>query len=134
MQSHVTNTPLTKRLYRGDGQGGFRTHQVFLDADCRFMLPGLLALCESSGIDITEKEVGNLIVFVNTKKTLIKILACNGTTDPVLGVYRIPPGYPHGANFDLSVIAEIPKAFGYSGQLDIAAAMKTALEKKMRVH
>lgn len=133
MICHVTNTPLTKRPYRGADTTSFRTYQVFLDADCRFMLPGLLALCEKNGIDVTEKEIGNLIVFVNTKKTLIKIIACNGTIDPVLGVYRMPPAFASG-HFSLDIIAQIPRAFGYSGHFDISEAMAKALEKKMKVH
>lgn len=132
-QSHITNTPLgPKRGYKGTTTNVVRTHQVFLDADCRYMIDGLLKVCSDAKIDVTDKPVGNLIVFVNTSRTLIKVIACNGTIDPVLGVYRIPPGYPHGAKFDLSVISEIPKAFGYGGHLDIQEAMKLALEKKLR--
>jgi hypothetical protein len=136
MQSHVKNEPLTTRPY-GSGSTALsrvRIHQVFLDADLRYQLPGLLELCGKHEIDIASKPHGNLVVFVNTAKDMIKVLACNSSTLPVLACYRLPSG-SRGQQFDLNIIAEIPKAFMARGSLDVQAAMKNVLEKKLgRLH
>ncbi len=137
MQSHITNTPLTTRPY-GSGRAAItrtRIHQVFLDADLRYQLGGLLELCGKHSIDVSEKPHGNLVVFVNTSKDMIKVIACNGTIYPVLATYRLPREFTGAKRFDLNIISEIPKAFMARGGLDIQAAMKEVLEKKLgRLH
>ena len=107
-----------------------------MEADLRYQLPGLLELCGKHGINVSEKPHGNLVVFVNTSKDMIKVVACNGTAFPVLACYRLPTEFTGSKRFDLNIIAEIPKAFKAGGRgLDIQAAMKEVLEKKLgRLH
>jgi len=131
MRSHVRHIPLARVLSRSSSSNKeTRIVQVFIDSDLRFSMPGLLALCKKNKIKVEDRGPGNLIVFVNTAKNMIKAIACNGTADPILTTYPIPKGYPRGHKFDLSVISEIPRAF-HGGRLDIADAMRQSLLKKM---
>jgi hypothetical protein len=100
-----------------------RVHQVFLNADCRYQIPGLTALCLKNKIRVDLMGTGQMVVFVNTKRDMLKILACNGTPSPVLAQYRASSRI-----HDLvSVIQYIPQAFRQDGRLDLDEALRLAV-------
>ncbi len=120
----ITNEVAIKKPSLGT-TSGTKIIQVFLDADCRFMLGGLIALCKKNKLFIEEMAVGQMIVFINTARNYIKLLACNGTPSPILACYRLP----RGRIIDLAIVAEIPKAFK-GGNLDYDEALRAAISKR----
>ena len=120
----VANAPALERAENVPPRGAPRIQQVFLDADLRPMARGLVETCLAHGIDVTRREHGELIVFLNRKRDYIKVLACNRSEQPVLCCYRLP----HGQVYDLSIIGEIPAAFRLDGTVDISKAMRQAVE------
>jgi hypothetical protein len=101
------------------------TLSVFFDTDMRLSFDGLIDLCKKNKLKIQEFDYGKLIVFVNTARTHIKILACNNSEAPVIGAYRMP----HGRIYDLRVIQNIPKAFS-GGRINFDEETRELLEDK----
>lgn len=127
MTKYIVNKPVVKSVTGLEPTSGTRTIQVFLNADCRLMIPGLVALCKRHKIAVEEKVRGQLVVFLNTARNYLKVIACNGTPSPVLACYRLPRGSVH----DLSIIAEIPAAFNQHGEVEFDVALRRALEKHL---
>lgn len=103
--------------------------QVFLDTDMRYSFHGLIQICTENKIKIEEKEHGEFIVFLNTKRNYLKIIACNGTEYPILAAYQVP-----NRIIDLRIISHIPKAFNASGRFEIDKATQVFLESKNLGH
>lgn len=104
--------------------------QCFLDTDMRMSFNGLGKLLLKNNIQIQSKEVGEFIVFINSRHTYLRIMACNGTPHPVIASYRVPSKTP----IDLRVIAMIPKAFNASGKFDIDQATAVLLRKELGIN
>jgi len=102
-----------------------RVVQCFVDADLRYMIPGLVEVCRKNGVDVSKLERGSLVPFINRERTFIKVLACNGSAFPVLGCYRLP----RGRVYDLRVLGEIPSAFRADGGIDMDEAIRSTVEK-----
>lgn len=102
-----------------------KLHQVFMDADLRYQLPGLLKQLQRQRIPYYEMDAGILIVFVNRRRDFIKIVACNGTPNPVLCVYRTDKVIQNL----IPVIQFIPKCFQQDGRLDLEKALALSLER-----
>lgn len=107
-----------------------RLHQVFLDADLRYQLPGLKIIMEKEKLRYDLMDPGLLIVFVNRKKDFIKVIACNGTPSPVLAQYRTGKVIRNL----IPVIQFIPQAFRQNGILDLDRALALSLEKHFPQH
>lgn len=124
----ITNTPILKKPQMGKTAGhDVRVHQVFIDADLRCQIDGLMNLCRKHKLRPEYFDRGQLIVFINTARNYIKVLACNGSPAPVLASYRLPSG----RIYDLSAVQYIPEAFNSNGAVDFDYALKTALENKL---
>lgn len=125
---------VVKRTHAGHGHGWLgntpKLHQVFLDADLRYQLPGLKLLMEKEKIRYDLMDPGLLIVFVNRRRDFIKIIACNGTPNPILCLYRTE----HVIHDLIPVIQFIPQAFKQNGTLDLNHALRLSLNKYFPKH
>ena len=125
MKSTFVTAALEKAISRPPPQYKIQVLQCFLDANLACMLPGFLKVLDKHGIDIEKLGKGNLIPFINRKKNYIKVVACNGTRNPVVGAYRLP----QGRIYDLRILGEIPSAFRADGNIDFDSALKAVLDK-----
>lgn len=119
------NSAVAKIADRLAPKRGARVQQCFLNTDLRYSAPGLIHLCDENGIDVSKRKHGELIVFINTARDHIKVLACNESTQPVVASYRLPKG----RIYDLRVVSEITKAFRADGTINFNKAMKNVLDK-----
>jgi hypothetical protein len=108
-------------------RSGCRVQQCFLDTDLRLGIPGLIQLCEENKINLEERRVGEMIVFINHRRDQIRVLACNGTKSPVMAAYRMP----EGRIYDLRVIGEIPRAFRSAGEINFDKALENVLRRHL---
>ncbi len=99
--------------------------QVVIDADCRCMIPGLMAVAKKLGFEVLKCPPGTMLVFINTRRNYIKTLHFNATLSPVMSAYRLA----EGSIYDLRVIGEIPNAMLGNGRIDFDQALQLALEK-----
>lgn len=91
--------------------------QIFVNADLRANHKGLTSLAKAYGTDIAKLESGNLVLFINRRRTMAKAYACNET------IAFIKPS--HGIS--LNVLKFLPKTFGAPGYLSYDAALVSFL-------
>lgn len=100
-----------------------RILQVYLNADMRNGHDGLTKMAKKDKINVGSLDPGQIVVFVNGKKTKVKVYAAN----QVIAYLRLPAGQ----YVDLRTIQLIPKAFSAPGRLDYEAALREVLEKEL---
>jgi hypothetical protein len=87
-----------------------------------YSFQGLSLLAKDHGIDLSKLNVGEFVLFVNTKKTSFKLYTANNTI-----CYVKMPG---NRRVDLRVIQDIPKYFNGSS-LDYNKALTNVLLKEI---
>ena len=92
---------------------------IFQDADCRYGEPGLCDLAKKH-VELDALRPGELLIFVNTQKTMVKILATTGYGFCVTG-FRSPVG-----RIELRALKHIPAAFN-GGEIRYDKALAKAL-------
>lgn len=100
-----------------------RLIRLFLDTDLRCSHDGLAEIAAKSKIKVENLTPGELLVFVNSSKTQVKVFAAHNTVASHKN--------PSGRRLMMDSLRYIPEAFGGSGRIDMDAAIKKALEKVM---
>lgn len=98
---------------------------VVKDADMRCRHEGLLAQAISRGATKKQLASGNVVVFLNSKKSQVAILGFKNTEDKfgVLATWKSPHG-----RVPMDAIQHIPEFYGGEG-FRMESAVKKALEK-----
>lgn len=122
------NRPLLPRPEAVKPEGRARMQAAFLDVNLSKMVPGLTRICEEHGIHPDKRDYGELIIFMNTARTYLKVMACNRTRYPVIACHRLA----RGRVYDLAIVGEIPRAFKLDGTVDMSQALRKAVERHMQ--
>lgn len=96
--------------------------RVFLGADLRCSHDGLNEIAKSNGIEVGTLTPGNFVIFINSKKNMLKLYAANN----VIAFLKLKSG-----TIDLRTIAKIPEAFKASGKIDYDSALKKIIEEHL---
>lgn len=103
-----------------------RVLQCFLNADLRCGHEGLATLAKQNGIDITQLQPGQYVLFINSHKDKLKLYASNN----VVAYLKLSTGQ----RLNMATIQLIPKAFRGTGTIDYDKALRevllTALARK----
>ncbi len=103
--------------------------QVFWNVNMSTNPDGLAAIAKKYGdIDVNSLEPGNYLVFINSARTFMKVLA--GTSTPgatVIAYYRQPKG-----RIDLQAIQYVPEAFLGKG-FNYNQALRISLEERLGI-
>jgi hypothetical protein len=93
--------------------------QVFLNISMQNQHDGLAEIAMENDVDVKKLKPGQLVVFINSEKTKLKVFGANG----VLAYFRSPHG-----RIEMQMIQHIPEAFS-GGGIDFKAALKVTLEQ-----
>lgn len=96
--------------------------KVFLDTDMRLQHKGLREIASSKKINLSNLDIGEHVIFINTKLNRIKMWS-RGNIISYL--------YKEKGRIDLQYIGEIPKAFDAHGKVDFDKAVRINLEKRL---
>lgn len=99
--------------------------QCFLDSDLRNGHDGLSSLAKKNGIQTSDLNPGEFVVFINTAKTKVKVYAARNTI-----VYL---RMAKGERVNLNIIREIPRVFK-GGMINYDSALGAAVIKQMATH
>jgi hypothetical protein len=113
--------PLSKKITRTQSGNRPRVLQVFLNADMRGSHNFLIEVASKRGIDLLSLKMGEAVVFINRKKTLMKVF-----------VYGNTFSYTRRDRIDLNALKHIPSAFGANGEFEYDRALKTTLIEKLK--
>lgn len=104
-----------------------RIIHVFFDVDMRAGQAGLAEVAKKGGKSVKKLQPGEFVCFLNSQKTIIKVLAPTGEADSfgILSQYRSPHG-----KIDLNAVDYIPAAFG-AGSFNMNKALRMSLEAKI---
>lgn len=97
-----------------------RVIRIFQDADLRGNHKSLSMLASENGIETNGVNPGEFVVFINRKKTMVKVFTGHNT----IAFHKNPDEHrlaPECLRF-------IPEAFGADGSLEMSKAIKKALE------
>ncbi len=97
-----------------------RVLQVFLNTDMRGGHNALILLGKSHGLDLPALQDSQAVIFINRKRTLMKIYVSGNTFS-----------YTKRDVIDLDVIRHIPKAFGANKSFSYDAALEESLREKL---
>lgn len=102
---------------------------VILDTDMRSRHTGLRKQLVEKGIDISKLKPGDIIAFLNTRKTMLMVMTVLDEKDSIgfVGHYKSPHGRvpPEALEF-------IPRALGANG-FEMNKAIKAGLQKVLGV-
>lgn len=98
--------------------------QVFQNADMRNGHDGLRIAAASAGIDTDTLTPGTYVVFINSKRTMVKLYAANN----VIAFYRARAKEA----LDIRTIPMIVKSFKGSGRIEYDEALKQAVVEALR--
>lgn len=102
-----------------------RLVRVIFNADLRSGHRGLTDACKKVGLNPRDLEVGEYIIFVNTKKTMLKAFASG---ESVVAHFRMP-GH---RTINVKVLRYLPRFFN-GGELRYGAALDELVKKEVRV-
>lgn len=100
-----------------------RILQCFVNADLRLGHPGLSALARKYKIDVNQLGAGELVVFINPRRTKMKIFAAN----QVLAYIR-----PASGHVDLNTVRYFPAVFNAKGKIDYDEALKISVTEALK--
>lgn len=100
-----------------------RILRVVFNTDLRNSHDGLEALAKDLKVKVSELSPGQFIVFMNTRKTAVKIYAAGNT----IAHFRMPGG----KKLNLKTIVMIPKYFS-GGEFKYDQALKEVIEKEIK--
>lgn len=100
-----------------------RILRVVFNADLRNSHDGLEAIAKDFKLKVSELEIGEFVVFMNTRKTAIKIYAAGNT----IAHFKMPGG----KKLNLKTIAMIPRYFNGS-EFRYDQALREVIEKEIR--
>lgn len=102
--------------------------QIFANANLGCMLNGLSKLCAQYNVSIEDRDVGSLIVFINSAQSYIKIIACNGSKYPLIVAYRLPSGSTIGGLTGLvSILQGVVWTLRSAARVDLATALRDSV-------
>lgn len=113
---------LVKRPVIGTAGGKYRPTimQVFLNADLRGSHNHLIELAKAHKLDLTSLEHNEAVVFINKRRTLMKIYVTGNTFS-----------FTRRDFIDLDAVRQIPKAFGANGDFSYDEALRLSLTEKL---
>lgn len=91
----------------------------FPNSDMRRGHAGLSEYATKAGKDVTKLQPGQFLLFVNRKKTQLKLYAAGNCVTH----YK-----PETGRVDLRIVSEIPRAFS-GGKFDYSKALRAVLER-----
>lgn len=100
-----------------------RILQCFINADLRLGHPGLSALARKYKINVDQMGAGEFIVFINPRRTKMKIYAAN----QVLAYIR-----PKSGHVDLNTVRYFPAVFNAKGKIDYDEALKVSITEALK--
>lgn len=95
--------------------------QCFLDADLRGSHNHLIEIGNQHGLDLVNLLPGQVVVFVNKRRTLMKCFVTGNTFS-----------FTRREAIDLQAISKLPLAFGATGELDYDHALKMSLLERLK--
>lgn len=101
------------------------TVNVFLAVDLRLGHDGLTAYAKEHKVDMADLKTGEAVVFINTKRTHMKSYSWN----KVVCVVR---AQDINRPIDVDVMDYLAQTFSQDGVMDYPAALKMALETKLK--
>lgn len=96
--------------------------RVFLDTNMGNGHRGCLKIAKKSKIDLRKLAPGEYAVFINKRRTIVKMFA----TNEVLAHYK-------GPKIDLAAVQHLPNYFSH-GQIDVDAALERVWRKQPVKH
>lgn len=99
---------------------------IFHDVNMANQHEGLAQIALEEKIDISRLRLGDMVIFLNSPKDRVKILAGTGEEGSrgLIAYYRSPKG-----KFDMNAIAHIPTFFN-GGAIDFTKAIRKSLLEK----
>lgn len=116
----------TAREFKPNFSGAKKTNQVIrvvFDVNMNNGHFGLKEIAKKLKVNFEEMEVGDLICFLNTAKTIVKIVAAGGTT---IAHFKHPLGHA----IDMRTLSLIPKFFN-GKELQYDKAIEEILGKEL---
>lgn len=98
-----------------------RIVRVIFDADLRCSHDGLRATAKKLSVSVDDLNMGEYVVFINSKKNMLKLYASGNT----IAHFKTPDH----RKMNLKVIAQIPKYFN-GRELKYDDALKAVIEKE----
>lgn len=113
---------LVKTPKAESGSSKPRIAQCFLNADLRGSHNSLRLMANDNGLDLDEIGSNQFVVFVNKKRTLMKVWAGFGTFS-----------FTRRERIDLNAIKYLPRVFGATGDLNYDSALEQSLRDRLGV-
>jgi len=115
--SNVLEVPDTSDPSK-DKDDGLRVAQVFINTDMRTWHKGLAKLCATHGINVDDLTPGQVVVFINNKRTKLKMYCAN----------KIVAYLNNGQErLTFEQLSAIPEAFRGPGAYDLGQALRTEI-------
>lgn len=104
-------------------KAAFKVVNIIENSNLVYMFGGFEKLLDQAGLEFSDLGPGEAFLFLNHKRTYMKLLVGNGTLSPVIIAYRLPSGMRIPAH----AVREIARSLLKRGDVQMDDRLKVAM-------